>query len=166
MAAGWADNRRKEEKAMAIKSIYPTFNLPDLITSGLTAEQKTYKQSLYFDYEKGDFRRDAANRLVLATGQEAFEQWCLKQCVTERNTKMAYSSKIGVEIESAVKRETNIIAVESTIQRTITEALMVNPATEYVRNFEFTWDGSDSLKVSFTVKGKAWPEEILLTAYL
>lgn len=147
-------------------SIYPVLKLPSLTTPGLTAEQKTYKRSLKFDYTTGDFVRDGANRLVLATGHEAFLQWCLKQCITERNTKLAYSSKIGVEIESAAKKETSIIAVESIIQRTITEALMVNPATEYVRNFDFSWDGSDSLKVSFLVKGKEWAEESHLTAYL
>ena len=43
-------------------------------------------------------------------------------------------------------------AVESAIERTISEALMVNPRTEYVRQFEFVWNG-DAVSVSFVVKG-------------
>ena len=43
-------------------------------------------------------------------------------------------------------------AVESAIERTISEALMVNPRTEYVRSFEFSWSG-EAVSVSFTVKG-------------
>ena len=43
-------------------------------------------------------------------------------------------------------------AVESAIERTISEALLVNPRTEYVRQFEFVWNG-DAVSVSFVVKG-------------
>ncbi len=49
-------------------------------------------------------------------------------------------------------------AVESALERTITEALMVNPRTEYVRGFEFIWD-SDGLHCEFIVKGKEWEEQ-------
>ena len=44
-------------------------------------------------------------------------------------------------------------AVESAIERTISEALLVNPRTEYVRQFEFVWNG-DAVSVSFVLK--AW----------
>ena len=56
----------------------------------------------------------------------------------------------------ALKEKTNA-AVESAVERTITEALLVNPRTEYVRGFEFTWNG-DELFCSFTVKGIDWEE--------
>jgi len=37
------------------------------------------------------------------------------------------------------------------VEKEITECLMVNPLTEYVGDFEFTWD-TGRLAVSFTVK--------------
>ena len=119
------------------QSLYPTFNLPAVVADNERPKKRSYKQSFFFDYEVGDFLRDGANRFVLAEGREAFCQWCLKQCATERGTKLAYSDKIGVEIVRAAKEENDIAAVESAIQRTITEALMVNPETEYVKNFQF-----------------------------
>lgn len=36
-----------------------------------------------------------------------------------------------------------------------TDALLVNPRTEWVRDFEFDWNG-DSMNCSFKVKGKEW----------
>ncbi len=139
-------------------SIYPTYNLPKLTPVGTTTEQEDYTPSFYFDYETGDFVRDGANRPTKGTGREAYEQWCLKQCVTERYTKLGYSDNIGVELVEALK-EDGILAVESAITKTITEALMVNPATEYVRHFKFSWDGSDHLQVTFRVKGRPWVDD-------
>ena len=46
---------------------------------------------------------------------------------------------------------------QSMVERTITEALKVNPRTEYVRNFEFSWNG-DELHCSCVVKGVNWGE--------
>ncbi len=122
--------------------------------------EKKYKPAPLFDFEKGDFVRDGANRIIFADSKEAFAQWCLKVCVTERGTKLAYSDKIGTEIMSAIK-ESDAESVKSSIERTITECLMVNPVTEYVKNFSFSIDG-DHLFVSFVVKGKNWAEEIHL----
>ena len=52
--------------------------------------------------------------------------------------------------------------VESMVQRTITEALMVNPRTEEVRDFAFSWDG-DSMHCTFTVKGVRWDKEVKIS---
>lgn len=54
---------------------------------------------------------------------------------------------------------------ESEIERTITEALLVHPATEYVRDFEFTHEG-DETYCSFTVKGYPWEEDETLSIQL
>lgn len=143
-------------------SIYPTFNLPVISNVGNVTPKKKYAPSFKFDYDTGDFVRDGAGRLILADGKETFASWCLKQCVTERYTKMAYGKSIGVEIENKIKNETEIEAVESIIQRTITEALLQNPATEYVRDFEFSWDYAGALSVTFVVKGTKWNENMKL----
>lgn len=106
----------------------------------------------------GDFVRDGAGRILTCDGREAWVEWCLKQLMTERYTRLAYSDSIGVEIESAVKNNTDPEAVQLDIERTITEALLVNPATEYVRDFEFTAEG-DELHVTFMAKGREWENE-------
>ena len=80
----------------------------------------------------------------------------MKVVNTERWACLAYPDSIGTEMESALKEKTNA-AVESAVERTITEALLVNPRTEYVREFEFTWNG-DELLCSFVVKGINWEE--------
>ena len=146
-------------------SLYPTFKLPKMALRQRKPTEKTYKQAPMFDYDTGDFVRDGANRIVMADGKEAYMEWCLKQCVTERGTKLAYSDKIGVEIVKATTGASDPAAVQSDIERTITEAIMVNPATEYVRDFDFSWDGGDSLAISFVVKGKEWDEETLQVVY-
>ena len=141
-------------------NLYPTVNLPSLMKPQISDSEKKYRNAPLFDFQTGDFLRDGAGRIVMADGKEAFAQWCLKVCVTERGTKLAYSDKIGTEITSAVK-ESDAESVKSSIERTITEALMVNPVTEYVKNFSFSIDG-DHLFVNFVVKGKNWAEEIAL----
>lgn len=141
---------------MADKILFPVFDVPQISTPDPPEEQK-YKPSFYFDYVLGDFRRDGANKLVVADGREAWMQWCIKTVVTERLDRMSYSSDIGAELEEALK-QADTEAVESALERTITEALMVNPKTEYVRDFQFTWD-SDGLHCEFTIKGKEWEEQ-------
>jgi len=141
-------------------NLYPTVNLPSLMKPQISDSEKKYRSAPLFDFQTGDFIRDGAGRIVMTNGKEAFAQWCLKVCVTERGTKLAYSDKIGTEIMSAVK-ESDAESVKSSIERTITEALMVNPVTEYVKNFSFSIDG-DHLFVDFVVKGKNWAEEIAL----
>ena len=142
-------------------NLYPTFNLPTISKPLRTKEEDFYKPAPLFDFEKGDFVLDGAGRLVMATGKEAYIQWCIKACITERYTKMAYSDKYGVEIAAAIK-EPDRQAVQSAIIKTITEALMVHPATEYVRQFQVRWD-SEHVYVTFLVKGKQWLEENKLT---
>lgn len=62
--------------------------------------------------------------------------------------------RIGVEMEDALAQDDEK-TVESMVERTIRDALLVNPRTEWVRDFEFEWNG-DSMNCSFKVKGKEW----------
>ena len=147
-------------------NLYPTFTLPKIAIQNTEPSKRIYKPAPMFDYDSGDFVRDNAGRLVMADGKEAYIEWCLKQCVTERGTRLAYSDKIGVEMVSALKNnESDPKAVQSAIEKTITEALMIHPATEYVRKFKFTWDGGSHLFVTFIVKGYDWEEETLTVTY-
>lgn len=141
---------------MATKNLFPVFDVPE-IKIPTPAEGQKYKPSVYFDYDLGDFRRDGANKLTIAEGREAYRQWCIKTVLTERMDRMSYGWDIGTELEDALK-QADRPAVESAMERTITEALMVNRRTEYVRGFEFTWR-TDGLYCHCIVKGKEWEEQ-------
>lgn len=145
---------------MSDKALFPTFDVPDFAVQTEPAEEKYYS-SVLWDIKKGDFSRDGANRMVKNNGRDAYMQWCYKVVNTERYVHLAYPDFIGVEMIEATGQPTND-AVESCIERTISEALLVNARTEYVRDFSFTWNG-DSVYCEFTVKGKNWDEFKLST---
>lgn len=65
---------------------------------------------------------------------EAYKIWCVKAVSTERYSCLGYDDDIGAEMEDAMKEEDDT-AVELAIERTIEEALMVNPRTESVEDF-------------------------------
>lgn len=138
-------------------NLFPVFDVPEIVDNNV--EKQKCNPSVYFDYEKGDFVRDGAHRVVAADGKTAYMQWCRKMVETERFTCLAYDTDIGTEMYDALNKSDHS-AVESAVERTITEALMVNPKTEYVRDFEFTWLNAD-LFVAFVVKGKEFDEQKL-----
>ena len=117
---------------------------------------KDYKSSPAWDLEKGDFVRDAANRVVMNDGLEAFRIWCVKAVSTARYSCASYDEDIGSEMDDALDEEDEN-AVELAIERTIKETLEVNPRTETVEDFVFTWLG-DSVKVEFWVHGVEWEQ--------
>ena len=86
---------------------------------------------------------------MIADGHRAWAQWCVKTVLTERFAYLAYSGNYGVEIDEALKQPTRA-AVETEVERTITEALLADPRTYAVRDFSFEWRGNE-LYVSFTV---------------
>lgn len=140
-------------------NLFPVFDVPEAVDNGI--EKKKYNPSVYFDYELGDFLRDGAHRMVESDGKTAYIQWCRKIVETERFTCLAYGTDVGTEMYDALNKG-DYKAVESSVERTITEALMINPKTEYVREFEFSWVNAD-LRVSFVVKGRGYDEEKLRT---
>jgi Protein of unknown function (DUF2634). len=142
------------------ETLFPVVQTPEFTEEGTDYDRK-YKRSMKWDVAKGDFVRDGANRVVECDGREAFAVWCFKIAQTERYRCLAYSASIGVEMEMATQ-EDDEKTVESMVQRTITDALMVNPRTEWVRNFEFQHN-ADELHCSFLVKGIEWDNLITIT---
>ncbi len=130
-----------------------TVDVPEF-TEELSEYDTKYRYTAKWDTKRGDFVRDGANRIVACSGEEGFALWCFKVAQTERYACLAYPNDIGVEIEAALG-EDNKKMVESMVERTITEALKINPRTEWINNFEFTWD-ADELHGTFLVKGVAW----------
>lgn len=136
-------------------NLFPVVELPDFEEDG-DGYDNGYRPSLAWDLEKGDFVLTGSHGLAQSDGLEAFKVWCVKTVATERGSCLAYDDDIGVELEEALKEEDED-AVEMAIERTIEEALMVNPRTESVEDFEFTW-GPDTLHVSFWVSAIEYGE--------
>lgn len=141
-------------------TLFPVFEVPNLVEEN-SGYDTQYKRSVKWDVKKGDFARNGANRMIACDGKEAFMFWCFKMAQTERYACLAYSAAIGVEMEAATQ-EDDEKTVESMVQRTITDALMVNPRTECVRDFIFSWDG-DEMHCSFQVKGIEWEDVFEIT---
>ena len=139
------------------ENLFPVFEMP-VVTPMKKTLPIRYLPSLEFDFALGDFVRDGANKLVSCDGHKAWQQWCLKAVLTERFACLAYGPDIGTETEDQAERTR--AAKELALERTITEALLVDQRTEYVRGFVFDWQ-SDALYISFTVKGRAWEAETL-----
>lgn len=134
--------------------------VPDFIQESSQYDTQ-YKRTVKWDAEKGDFARDGANRMVACSGEEGYMIWCYKIAQTERYSCLAYKSDIGVELEAALS-EDNHKVVESMVQRTIIDALKVNPRTEYVRDFSFIWN-ADEMHCTFLVKGIEWDKLFQIT---
>lgn len=130
-------------------NLYPVFEMPELMEQQQAQPEPEYPESYLFDFEKGDFVRDAAGRIAVADGHRAWVQWCVKTVLTERLACLAYSWDYGTEVEKALKKPTRAM-IEAEIERTITEALLADPRTELVRDFSFKWR-ADELYVSFTI---------------
>lgn len=131
-------------------SVYPTINLPRLIRPSARQEKiSSSGLSPSFDFLTGEFLL-SGGKPQLVSGQEAFEQWCLKVVMTERNTRLAYSDRIGVEFERIAKMN-DPNAIKSRIARTITEAIMIHPRALWVKDFTFSGT-ADHLYVSFLVR--------------
>lgn len=137
--------------------LFPVVEVPDFISEDSQYDTQ-YKRSMKWDPELADFVRDGAHRIKECDGKEAFAIWCFKIAQTERYRCLAYPDSIGTEMERAMDNDDEK-TVESMVERTITDAIMVNPRAENVRDFQFTWEG-DQMHVTFKVKGSNWDEEI------
>jgi len=130
-------------------NLYPAFEPPTIVEQERPQLAPEYPKSYLFDFEKGDFVLDGAGRIIIADGYTAWTQWCVKTILTERVAYLAYSRNYGTEIDEALEQPTRA-AVETEVERTITEALLIDPRTYAVRDFSFEWRGNE-LYVSFTV---------------
>lgn len=128
-------------------NLFPTFDAPGLVETE-TRTTVQYPKSWLYDFEKGRVVVDGSGRVVMADGLTAWAQWCIKAASTLRFAHLAYSPDYGCEYDAA-RREPTRKAVESSLERAITEALIVDPRTEAIRDFDFQWRG-DEVYVSFT----------------
>ena len=134
------------------KDLYPVFDIPDLDESE-QEETEALKAGPLFDYEIGDFVLDGQNRVVYVDGRDNYMLWCLKALRTQLGACGAYEG-FGIDFDGAQDQATRE-AVQSAMERTITEALMENEATDSVHDFVFDWDGSE-LYIMFAIEPKEW----------
>lgn len=132
--------------------LFPVFDIPDLDEDNANQAEEM-KAGPLFDYELGDFVLDGQNRVVYVDGKDNYMLWCLKTLNTQLGACASYSG-YGIDIEGATDQPTRE-AVQSAMQRTITEALMENDATERVHMFTFDWEASE-LYISFVIEPKNW----------
>lgn len=131
-------------------NLYPVFEVPELVEQQQTEPAPKYGKSWLFDFKKGDFVLDGAGRVVEADGHTAWAQWCVMAVLTQRFAYPVYSNDYGAELEEAVQQKDRG-AVETDVEQTVTETLMVDPRTKLVRDFAFRWEG-DQLFVSFVAE--------------
>lgn len=134
------------------EGLYPVFDIPVAADNTEDLEQRFLPTPL-FDFETGDFVRDGQNRVVMVDGRDGFILWVLKILATQQGSCLSYL-ECGVDTEGCMAEE-NRAAVQSALERAITEAVAMHPCTERVYGFDYEWD-ADSVRVSFIVKPKAW----------
>lgn len=144
---------------MTNESLLPAVEVPDFEEEKEVYDVQ-YRRSIAWDPLIGDFVRDSTGKVAEANGKEAYTTWCYKSVLTERYNCLAYSDEIGAEMERAMSND-DIATVESMVRRTVTEALLVNPRTEAVRDISFRWDG-DEMHCSITVKGVEFDDDIVI----
>lgn len=129
--------------------LYPTFPASPITEKKATQATIRYGKSFFFDFVAGDFVLDGRGRVIPTDGHTAWAHWCVKAVLTERFNFLVYGKGYGVEMEAARKRPGRK-ATEAEVERTITEALMVDTRTKLVKDFSHQWNG-DKLKTAFTV---------------
>lgn len=112
-----------------------------------------YVESIFFDFASGDFVRSHDGSFQVATGFEAWAQWCQKTLMTQRYTHEAYSTDFGVDYEGAFESD-NIAETKSILVREIEEALLADPSgrTMAVGNIEFETE-ADNCCITVNVQG-------------
>lgn len=138
-------------------NLFPEDLKADALATETEAEKSAatgYRRSIYFDFEKGDFVRDGANRLVESSGTEAWIQWCIKCLQTQRYAHLAYSTDYGIDYDTVFSCSTREEA-ENELTREITEALGADPyeRLSYIESMTFEWIDDTSVEVHLILVG-------------
>jgi hypothetical protein len=144
------------------KNLYPVFEIPDM--SAQTQDSRaTYGKSWQFDFETGTFVTNGGNRMVEADEAAALMQWCIGACMTPRGEYLAYSNQYGIDIDE-VRNQPTRKAMELALERTITEAILINPRIDSVKEFRFEWC-ADGVYVSFEIQSKVGDSQLIGIPY-
>lgn len=128
-------------------SLFPTNqNLPDNVDT-TTNPTVNFGSSWQFDFVAGEFVQTPSGQIQTLNDVDAWAEWCKKAIATARYKNLAYSRNYGQEFEDLIGKGYTRLAVESEIERMTREALMIDPRTQSVEGFFFTWHDN---AVSFT----------------
>lgn len=116
-------------------------------------EDAGYVEGIFFDFASGDFIRSHDGSFQVATGFEAWAQWCQKNLMTQRYAHESYSTDFGVDYEGAFESD-DIEETKSILSREIEEALLADPSgrTMAVGNIEFETE-ADNCIITVNVQG-------------
>ena len=115
-------------------------------------EPLNFEGSYLFDFEKGEFVKNADGTIAKCDFLQAYIQWCHKALKTPRYTKLAYSDVYGSEFDELIGSAISKEAKELEIARITKETLMVHPMTKDVRNFVFNWSkNQDSIYYEYEI---------------
>lgn len=117
-------------------------------------DETGYKNSVYFDFKKGDYLRTGTNRLVESSGFDAWTHWCIKCLHTQRYACLSYSTDYGIDYD-AVFNSTTKEEAENELTRQINEALHADPLQRlsYIESMSFEWSNDTSVEVSLILVG-------------
>lgn len=137
---------------MPKKHLYPAF--PDLPAD--PTPRPRFRRTWAFDFDRGDFVVSPTGRVKSLDGLDAYRQWCHKALMTPRLRYLIYSWRYGADLERLIGSRLSRGAIELEVQRMIKTTLHVNPLTQEVRGFRFTWQGS-RVHVDFVVVPREAP---------
>ncbi len=131
-------------------ALYPSFEPPSMFEEeeGTQAEDVVAPK---FNEEKERIEVNGVGQAVIGDEKDAYRFWAIKCCLTERYQYAAYSDDFGVEFGTIIRANYPRSIAESEIERTIAEALSVDPRTVAVDNFSFEWKG-DSVWMTYRVE--------------
>lgn len=127
--------------------LFKQFQIPDDVDD--VDEDITYGTAPMWDFDAGDFVLDNG-RIRMLDGYAAWVQWCVKTTLIPRYAHVIYPDDYGTEFDDVQAAATRQEA-EDRAADTIRDALLQDPRTGAVGEFDFTWNG-DELTVAFTVE--------------
>lgn len=135
-----------------MQQLFPVFNMPETLIEQVRTQQR-YLPAPLFNLETGEFVLNGKRQPIYGSGHDAWVLWCTKIILTQRWAHLAYGDDVGVEFEQAFAQPDRL-AQESAVERTITEALLADPAgrTKQVNNICFRWS-ADKLEITCQVQG-------------
>lgn len=115
-----------------------------------TVDTVSFGRSWKFDFDAGDFVLTPTGRFAAADGKESWIQWCEKALRSPRYRHLIYSRNYGHEFEDLIGSGYDREMIESEVMRMAAEALMIDPRTDRVEQFQFDWE-RDRLRFSCSV---------------
>lgn len=124
---------------MVVANLFPEETEWADVTEEPAESTVSFGRSWRFDFDAGEFVMTPTQKIAKADDTAAWVQWCQKALRTPRYRHLIYSQNHGQEFDDLIGKGYERSIIESEIQRMVTEALMVDPRTAEVGQFQFSW---------------------------